>query len=102
MKILAAGAAMIFFAAGALAETTNDWSDAEIQGRNLAGQLLEQTPATNFSQNGVFNIRDGKGNRSEISLRFSAIASGKLSTDSVGKACGVSKLFSKPIKYFYN
>ena len=70
MKILAAGAAMVFFAAGAMAETTNDLSDAEIQGRNLARQLLEQTPATNFSQNGFFNIRDGKGNRSEIPVRF--------------------------------
>jgi hypothetical protein len=70
MKILSVVAAMIFFAVGAIAQTTNDLSDAEIQGRNLARQLLEQTPATNFVQNGVFNIRDGKGNRSEIPFQF--------------------------------
>jgi hypothetical protein len=70
MKILSAVAAMIFFAVGAMAQTTNDLSDAEIQGRNLVQKILEQTPATNFVQNGVFNIRDGKGNRSEIPFRF--------------------------------
>ncbi|HEX3856880.1 MAG TPA: outer membrane lipoprotein-sorting protein [Verrucomicrobiae bacterium] len=70
MKILSAVAALIFFAVGAMAETTNDLSDVEIQGRNLARKILEQTPATNFVQNGVFNIRDGKGNRSEIPFRF--------------------------------
>ena len=71
MKILAAVAATFFlFAVGAMAQTTNDLSDAEIQGRNLAQKLLEQTPATNFVQNGVFNIRDGKGNYSEIPFRF--------------------------------
>jgi YD repeat-containing protein len=69
----AAGAlmAMFFlFVAGATAETTNDLSAAEIQGRDLAQQLLEQTPASNFTQNGVFNIRDRKGSRSEIPVRF--------------------------------
>jgi hypothetical protein len=44
--------------------------EAKTQGRNLAKQILEQIPATNFVQNGVFNIRDGKGNRSEIPFRF--------------------------------
>jgi hypothetical protein len=63
-------AAILFFALGAMAQTTNDLSDAEIQGRQLAQQLLEQRPATNFTQTGVLNIRDDKGNRSEIPLRF--------------------------------
>jgi hypothetical protein len=70
MRVLSAAAATIFFAVGATAETTNTLSDAEIQGRNLAQQILEQSPATNFNQNGVFAIRDGKGNRSEITFRF--------------------------------
>ena len=93
MKILSAVAAMIFFAVGATAETTNNLStyqvpsiddngftpidsasiqqfEAKTQGRNLAQQLLEQIPATNFVQNGIFAIRDGKGNRSEIPFRF--------------------------------
>jgi hypothetical protein len=61
MKILSAVAAIIFFAVGATAQTTNGLSDAEIQGRNLAQQLLEQSPATNLTQTGVLNIRDGKG-----------------------------------------
>ena len=46
---------------------TNDLSDAEIQGRQLAQQLiLEQRPATNFTQTGVLKIRDAKGQRTEF------------------------------------
>jgi hypothetical protein len=63
-------AAIIFFAVGATAETTNTLSDAEIQGRQLARQLWDQGPATNFVQTGVLNIRAGKGKHSEIPLRF--------------------------------
>jgi hypothetical protein len=62
MNLLAAG--------GGVAAATNDLSDAEIQGRHLAQQLLEQRPATNFAQTGILSIRDGKGKRSEIPLRF--------------------------------
>jgi hypothetical protein len=63
-------AAMIFFAVGAIAETTNDLSDAEIQGRDLARHILEQAPATNSTQTGVLKIRDGKGKTSEIPISF--------------------------------
>lgn len=66
-------ATMLFFAVGATAQTTNDLSDKEIQGRRLAQQLLEQRPATNFVQTGTLNIRDGKGKRSEIPLQFQTI-----------------------------
>jgi hypothetical protein len=69
MKILAGVAAIIFFAVGAMAQTTNDLSDAEVQGRQLAQQLSEQTPATNFIQSGVLKIRDGKGKTSEIPIK---------------------------------
>ena len=69
----ALAALILFFATGATAETTNTLSDAEIQGRLLAQQLLQQQPTTNFSQTGVFQIRDGKGNRSEIPLRFQTL-----------------------------
>ena len=58
---------------GGVAAATNDLSDAEIQGRRLAQQLLEQQPATNFVQTGVLNIRAGKGKHSEIPLRFQTI-----------------------------
>jgi hypothetical protein len=71
MKILAAVAAIIFlFAAGATAETTNDLSDAEIQGRNLVQQLLEQTPAKKFTQNGYLKVKVFQGKTIEIPLKF--------------------------------
>jgi hypothetical protein len=57
-------------ALGAAAATTNELSDAEIQGRKLAQQLLEQRPATNFVQAGTLKIRDAKGRRTEVPLRF--------------------------------
>jgi len=61
--------AMILLAAfGATAQTTNTLSDAEIHGRQLAQQLLEQRPATNFTQTGVLTIRDAKGTRMEIPM----------------------------------
>ncbi len=42
---------------GATAETTNTLSNAEIQGRQLARQLLEQRPAENFTNAGILIIR---------------------------------------------
>ncbi|MFZ0826271.1 MAG: outer membrane lipoprotein-sorting protein [Verrucomicrobiia bacterium] len=58
-------------ALGAAAATTNELSDAEIQGRQLAQQLLlEQRPATNFTQTGFLRLRDAKGRRTEIPIRF--------------------------------
>jgi hypothetical protein len=64
-------AAIILFAAfGAIAQTTNGPADAEIQGRNLAGLLLEQWPTTNFMQNGNLSIRDNHGGRFEAPIQF--------------------------------
>lgn len=57
-------------ALGAAAAATNELSDAEIQGRKLAQQLLEQRPATNFIQTGTLKIRDAKGRRTEVSIQF--------------------------------
>jgi hypothetical protein len=74
MKILSAVAAIIFLvAAGAPAQTTNGLSDAEIQGRNLAQQLLEQTPATNFTQNGILKIREANGTNTDLPVKFETI-----------------------------
>jgi YD repeat-containing protein len=68
-RVTGALMAMIFlFTVGATAETTNDLSDAEIQGRNLAQQLLEQTPATNFTQNGILKIRGKNGETVNVYL----------------------------------
>jgi len=70
MKILSAVAAIIFFAVGAMAQTTNDLSDAEIQGRQLAQKLLEQIPVTNSIQTGVLKTRDNKGNSSSLRMLY--------------------------------
>ncbi|MGA2281864.1 MAG: outer membrane lipoprotein-sorting protein [Verrucomicrobiota bacterium] len=66
-------AAMSLLAAIGAAAATNELSDAEIQGRQLARQLLEQYPATNFAQTGVLKIRDSKGNRSENPVKCEVI-----------------------------
>jgi hypothetical protein len=66
-------AAILYFAGSTAAATTNALSDAEIQGRQLARQMLEQWPATNFTQAGVLKIRDGKGSRSEIPVKCEVI-----------------------------
>jgi len=63
-------ASILLAAIGAAAQTTNALSDVEIQGRQLAQQLLEQQPATNFTQNGVLNIRDAKGITTNIPVFF--------------------------------
>ena len=63
-------AAILFFVTGAMAETTNYLSDAEIQGRNLAQQLLEQQPAANFSQTGVLKIRSSNSPEQDIPMDF--------------------------------
>jgi hypothetical protein len=64
----ALAAMILFFAGGARAETTNDLSDAEIQGRNLARQLLEQRPMENFTNTGSLKIRIASGKQLESSL----------------------------------
>ena len=60
-------------ALGAAAATTNELSDAEIQGRQLARQLLEQRPATNCTQTGALKIRDAKSVRKEIPIQFQIV-----------------------------
>ena len=57
---------ILFFVVGATAETTNTWSDAEIQGRQLAQQLCETSPAQNFTNTGVMKVRDGNGKTTEV------------------------------------
>jgi hypothetical protein len=60
-------------AVGAFASTTNDLSDAEIQGRQLAQQILEQRPAESFMNTGVLKIRDAKGRSLEIPVQCEVI-----------------------------
>jgi hypothetical protein len=49
---------------------TNNLSDAEIQGHNLAQRLLEQQPATNFIQTGVLKIREANGTNTDFPVKF--------------------------------
>jgi hypothetical protein len=66
-------ATILLFAVGATAETTNDLSDAEIQGRQLAQKILEQQPAENFTNTGVLQIRDGHGNQTNLSIQCEVV-----------------------------
>jgi len=73
MKILPAVAAIIFFAVGATAQTTNDLSDAEIQGRQLAQKLLEQQPTEDFTNLGTLQIRREGSEQTKINLECETI-----------------------------
>jgi hypothetical protein len=55
-------AAVLFFAFAAKAETTNGLSQAEIKGRDLARQLCDARPESNFNQTGTLKIRNEKEN----------------------------------------
>jgi hypothetical protein len=90
------GFSFLFFSFCANAQTTN-LSDAEIQGRQLAQQLCEQQPATNFIQMGILNIRDANRQKFEIPLQCEAIITATnwqsiyktVGTNSVGWTNGV-------------
>ena len=56
--------------ASSAAAATNALSDAEIQGRALAEQLLSQGPISNLVQTATLNIRISRGKRREIPLRI--------------------------------
>jgi hypothetical protein len=66
-----AWAAVLLLAATAkvAAATTNELSEAEAEGRNLAHQLCEVRPAENFTNTSTLNIRPAKGRKREIPLR---------------------------------
>jgi hypothetical protein len=64
---------VLFFCVTSEAQTTNDLSDAEIQGRQLAQQLCEARPAENFTNTGFLKIRDSKGKTSQMPIRFETV-----------------------------
>jgi hypothetical protein len=70
---MVAFASILLAAVGAMAQTTNALSDTEIRGRQLAQQLLEQSPATNFTQNGILKIRDKKGSTTNVLITFQTL-----------------------------
>jgi len=55
------------------AAAANELSEAEIEGRDLARQLLELRPAENYTNTGVLKIRDPKGKRIEIPVESKTI-----------------------------
>ena len=61
-------ATFLLIALGATAETTNNLSDAEIQGHQLSLQLCEMRPTENFTNTGVLKIHDAQGKRTEIPI----------------------------------
>lgn len=66
LRVLCVNFCLLFFAFGAVAQTTNALSDAEIEGRALAQKILAQQPTDNFTNTGVLKIKDAKGIRSEM------------------------------------
>jgi len=68
--------ALAFFAAILLctftgaAQTTNGLSDAEIKGRQLALDILQETPTENVTHTGTLRIRDSKGKTVNILVTF--------------------------------
>jgi hypothetical protein len=51
----------VFIAFAATAQTSNGLSASDIQGRELAAELLSETPVTNFTESGVLRIRNSQG-----------------------------------------
>lgn len=56
------------FAVAASAQMTNGLSDAEIQGCNLAKQLVDTKPSENLTNNGILEIRAENGNKTNLAL----------------------------------
>jgi hypothetical protein len=102
-------AAVLFFAVDAMAETTNGLSAAEIQGCKLARELCDGQPAESFSNAGILQIRDDRGQRYEVPIKCKTIV-----TSSVWQSFYEAKLTNgavtlivihaagKPNSYYYN
>ena len=105
---------ILLAAASAAMAATNDLSDAEIQGRQLAQQLLQQKPATNYSQNGVLKIHDGNGKHLEFPFKYkisigpsfscdwSSSYTAILKTNADGETLSVSVRENQPNTYFHH
>ena len=85
-------AVMILFAAfGAMAQTTNGLSDAEIQGHALAQKILEQWPTDNFTNSGILQIHDAKGTHSGIPILCETVVT-TTNWQSIYEASGTDKI----------
>ena len=65
----------LFVAFGARAQTTNELSEAEIQGGLLAQKILAQTPPQNFSNTAVLRVRAAKGEWVNCAVTSKAVVS---------------------------
>lgn len=72
-RISASAAIPLLTCCSVVAATTKDLSDAEIEGRNLVQQLLQQRPTENFTNSGVLKIRASRSKRSGIPFKFEII-----------------------------
>ena len=75
LRVLCVSLFLLLCAAAANAQTTTNLSAAEIQGRELAQEILSQRPAENAISTGVLLISDGSGNRSKIPIVCRTIVS---------------------------
>ena len=64
---------ILFFASNATAQTTNGFSDADIQGRALAQKVLEQRPIENFTNSGFLKIKSANGNWTNFPIKCELI-----------------------------
>ena len=94
---------LLSFAVGAMAQTTNDLSDAETQGRNLAQIILEQKPATNSTLNGILKIQSAKNLTTNIpvSLQIAVSAERWISVYDVPRIVSVAIGHPKSQANFY-
>ena len=108
---LALAAMILFFAAGAAAETTNTLSDAEIQGRQFVQNILDhldQRPTENFTNAGILQIHPAKNSQTEIPLTCKVIVTTtnwvslyQVSWTSRVEAFSVVRAANQPDEYFY-
>ena len=67
-RVILALAGVLLITFGARAQSTNELSKAEIQGRQLTQEILSQRPAENTVNKGIMQIRDVSGHRSEVPI----------------------------------
>lgn len=67
-------AVIMLFAPGAAAQTTDNLSEAEIHGRQLAQQILELRPSENFTNSGVLIIHPSSGKQLQASIKVETVA----------------------------
>ena len=70
-RVLLVLAAMLI-AFGARAQTTNGLPEAEVEGRQLAQQLLEESPVTNIMQTGTLTTKPVKGAPTDVPFAFAS------------------------------